>query len=81
MEQHYYVVNILVSDRENAYNLVNELLHQFAKLIKLRIGYPVDEEGFAIVFVVVKATNDEMGSFSGKLGKIKGVKVKSILVK
>ncbi len=81
MEQHYYVVNILVSDRENAYNSVNELLHQFAKLIKLRIGYPVDEEGFAIVFVVVKATNDEMGSFSGRLGKIKGVKVKSILVK
>ncbi len=81
VEKHYYTINILVLNREGAYNQVNELLHQYANLIKLRVGYPVEEEGFAVIFVVVKATNDEVGSFTGKLGKVSGVKVKSTLVK
>ncbi|AEH50209.1 TM1266 family iron-only hydrogenase system putative regulator [Pseudothermotoga thermarum] len=81
MEKRYYMINIVVLDRESAYNQVNELLHQYANLIKLRVGYPVEEEGFAVIFVVVKATNDEVGSFAGKLGKIPKVKVKSTLVK
>ncbi len=81
VEKHYYTINILVLNREGTYNQVNELLHQYANLIKLRVGYPVEEEGFAVIFVVVKATNDEVGSFTGKLGKVSGVKVKSTLVK
>ncbi len=81
MEKHYYTINILVLNREDAYNKVNELLHQYSNLIKLRVGYPVEEEGFAVIFVVVKATNDEVGSFTGKLGQVPSVKVKSTIIK
>ncbi|WP_448376267.1 TM1266 family iron-only hydrogenase system putative regulator [Fervidobacterium sp.] len=80
MEERYYTVDIIVHDRENAYSKVNELLHQYAEIIKLRVGYPVPEENIAIVFLIVKTTNDTMGAFTGKLGNIKGVKVKSIAV-
>jgi len=80
MEERYYTIDIIVTDRENAYSKVNELLHQYSEIIKLRVGYPVPEENIAIVFLIVKTTNDVMGSFTGKLGNIKGVKVKSIAV-
>jgi len=74
-------VNILVEDRQNAYGKVNELLHSFADIIKLRVGYPIPEENFAIITLIVKTTNDNFGSLTGRIGQIKGVKVKSIPVR
>ncbi len=75
------MVNILVENRQNAYKQVNELLHNFADVIRLRVGYPVPDENMAIILLVVKADNDTMGSLSGKLGQIKDVKVKTVPVK
>lgn len=80
MGERYYTIDIIVTDRENAYSKVNELLHQYSEIIRLRVGYPVPDENIAIVFLIVKTTNDIIGSFTGKLGNIKGVKVKSIAV-
>ncbi len=78
--ERYYTIDIIVHDRENAYSKVNELLHKYADIIKLRVGYPVPDENIAIVFLIVKTTNDNVGAFTGKLGNIKGVKVKSVAV-
>ncbi|HOQ39683.1 MAG TPA: iron-only hydrogenase system regulator [Fervidobacterium sp.] len=79
--ERYYTVDIIIVDRENAYSNVNELLHVYSNVIKLRVGYPVPDENIAVIFLVVKTTNDIFGAFTGKLGKINGVKVKSIAVK
>lgn len=79
--ERFYLVNILVEDRQDAYKRVNELLHDFADVIRLRVGYPVPDENIAIILLVIKATNDTVGSFSGRLGQIKGVKVKTIPIK
>lgn len=75
------MINILVENRQDAYKQVNELLHDFADVIRLRVGYPIPDENLAIILLVVKANNDMMGSFSGKLGQVKGVKVKTVPVK
>jgi len=74
-------VNIIVEDRQNAYRQVNELLHDFADVIRLRVGYPVPDENMAIILLIVKTTNDVIGSMSGKLGQVKGVKVKTVPLK
>ncbi len=79
--ERYYTVDIIIVDRENAYSKVNELLHVYSNIIRLRVGYPVPDENIAVVFLIVKTTNDNFGAFTGKLGKISGVKVKSIAVK
>lgn len=79
--ERFYLVNILVEDRQDAYKRVNELLHDFADVIRLRVGYPVPDENIAIILLVIKATNDTVGSFSGRLGQIKGLKVKTIPIK
>ncbi len=74
-------MNIVVQDRQDAYKRVNELLHDFADVIRLRVGYPVPDENIAIILLVIKATNDTVGSFSGRLGQIKGLKVKTVPIK
>ncbi|HEY8542429.1 MAG TPA: TM1266 family iron-only hydrogenase system putative regulator [Pseudothermotoga sp.] len=81
MLERFYVVNILVENRQDAYKQVNELLHNFADVIRLRVGYPVPDENIAIILLIVKADNDTMGSLSGRLGQIKEVKVKTVPVK
>lgn len=79
--ERFYLVNIVVQDRQDAYKRVNELLHDFADVIRLRVGYPVPDENIAIILLVIKATNDTVGSFSGRLGQIKGLKVKTVPIK
>lgn len=79
--ERFYIVNIIVEDRQNAYRQVNELLHDFADVIKLRVGYPVPDENMAIILLIVKTTNDVIGSMSGKLGQVKGVRVKTMPLK
>jgi len=80
-EKRFYVLTVLVEDRERAYRDVNELLHQFAEDICLRVGYPVKEENIAIIFLVLKTDNDTIGALSGKLGQIPGVRVKTVPLK
>ena len=77
----YYVMNILVLNRETAYRSVNEILHEFAEHIRLRVGFPILEENVAIIFVVLKTDNDTVGALSGRLGQVEGVRVKTTLIK
>ena len=81
MMVNYYMLNVLVLDREKAFRKVNEILHDFASHIKLRVGYPVPDENISIIFLILKTDNDTMGALSGKLGQIEGVKVKSTLIR
>lgn len=76
--ERFYTVDIIVTNRDDAYENVNQILHDFSRYIKLRVGYPIESENMAVIFVLFRATNDILGSFTGKLGQIKNVKVKSI---
>jgi putative iron-only hydrogenase system regulator len=76
-----HTITISVSNREDAYEKVGTLLHLFADKIKLRVGYPIDQKGVSIIFIIIELTNDELGSLSGKLGQINSVKVKSMTLK
>ena len=50
-------------------------------MILARVGLPCREKGISVITLVVEATTDELGSLSGRLGKIAGVSVKSALAK
>ncbi|MBC7123042.1 TM1266 family iron-only hydrogenase system putative regulator [Thermotoga caldifontis] len=81
MLERFYIVNIVVEDRQNAYRQVNELLHEFADVVRLRVGYPVPDENMAIILLVLKANNDTVGSLTGKLGQVRGVKVRTMPIR
>jgi putative iron-only hydrogenase system regulator len=76
-----HVVTIVIDNVEEAYHPITELLHFYADRIKLRVGYPMKEKNASVIFLIIELTLDEMGAFSGKLGQLKAVKVKSITLK
>ncbi len=81
MEKNYHTVTITVYDRESAFHKVSEILHSFAEEIVLRVGHPIKEHNVAVIFLILNMTQDRLGAFSGKLGQIQNVKVKSTSLK
>ena len=81
MDNRIHTLTISIYDSNSVYQKVGELLHVYADHILLRAGYPMREKNFAIIFLIVEMTNDELGAFSGKLGQIKNVKVSTTTIK
>jgi len=81
LEPQYHTITITISNRELSYKQVSDLLHSFGEKILLRVGYPVADTNTGVIFIIAKLTNDELGSFSGRLGQLKSVKVKSMTLK
>ncbi|MGE5390942.1 MAG: TM1266 family iron-only hydrogenase system putative regulator [Deltaproteobacteria bacterium] len=74
------VIGIVVEDREAAVR-VNNILHEHAGMIVGRMGIPYREKDVSVISLIVDGTTDELGSLTGKLGKISQVTVKSALTK
>lgn len=77
MEKRFHTATITIYDRDASYQKVQELLHKHAKNISLRVGYPLEDQGVAIIFLILKMTTDELGALSGQLGQLKDVSIKS----
>ena len=69
-------VAILVGNREQV-STVNTLISQHEQLILGRIGLPYREKHVSIIVLLVEGTTDELGAFSGKLGAVSGIKIRS----
>lgn len=81
MEKKYHNLCITVTDREKDYQKVGELLHDYAEDIQLRVGYPIPDVNVAMIFVILKMTNDKLGALTGKLGQINKVSVRATTIK
>ena len=44
-----------------------------------RQGLPMRERGFSVISLLLEGTTDELGSLTGKIGKIDGLRIKSVL--
>ena len=71
-------VGILIEDRSSVAS-VNEILSVFTPIIRGRLGVPDQETGEAVIGLIVKGTNEQLGAMTGRLGNLKGVQVKSAL--
>ena len=76
MDNRIAVIGIAVKNREEAAEKVNEGLSAFAGIIVGRMGIPYKERGIAVISIIADGSNDDIGALSGKLGSIKGIKVK-----
>ncbi len=71
-------IGIIIEDRSSA-KAVNEILSASSDIIRGRMGVPDQQTGDAVIGVVVKGTNEQLGAMTGRLGNLKGVQVKSAL--
>ncbi len=81
MEEKRHVVTIVIDDIDAAFTPVSELLHQYAPHILMRVGYPMRDRNVSVIFLVMELDIAKMGAFSGKLGQIPSVSVKTITLK
>ncbi len=72
---------LIVIEENDSVILVNKILSQHNTIIFGRQGIPIHALHLNIISVVLIGTTDEIGSLSGKLGKVTGVSVKTALIK
>ncbi len=76
METRVAVIAIIVEDDE-AVGKVNEYLHEAAPYIIGRMGLPYRQKNISIISIAIDAPQDVISGLSGKIGRIKGVSVKT----
>ena len=81
MESRMGFVGLIIEDREKNAARVNELLSEFGDIILARTGVPCPRRNCSAITLVIDATTDQLGSLTGRLGRIDGVSVKSMLSK
>jgi len=79
MEKRIGTALILIESKD-AVQQLNEIAFKHAGIIIGRQGLP-RSNGQNIISLVLEGTTDEIGSLTGQLGRLKGVQVKSVLLK
>ncbi len=77
MEERYHTATITIYNRDTSYQTVQELLHKYSENITMRVGYPLEDEKMAIIFLILKMSNDTLGALSGQLGQLADVEIKT----
>ncbi len=71
-------VGIVIEDMAQSAR-VNEIIGAYSDMVTGRIGVPDHARGIAVIGLLVEGTNDRIGAFTGTLGNVRGVSVKSAL--
>lgn len=79
MEKRIGTALILIESKE-AVQSMNEIAFKHSSIIIGRQGLP-RSNGQNIISLVLEGTTDEIGSLTGQLGRLKGLQVKSVLLK
>ena len=80
MRERLGVIGIIVKGREDSAGKINDILSEYGEFIVGRMGVPYREKGFSVISLIVDGTTDKIGALTGKLGKVNGVQVKSVLI-
>ena len=79
MEKRTGTVLIRIESRESV-QLLNEIISHHSDIIIGRQGLP-RENNQSIISLVLEGTTDQIGSLTGRLGRLSGIQVKSVLLK
>ena len=79
-ENRVAVIGIIINNREESAKKVNDILSNFGEIIIGRMGIPYKEKHLSVISIIADGTNEQIGALTGKLGNIKGVKVKVALM-
>lgn len=80
MEKRIGIVAVVVEKRENIGKL-NAILSEFNQIIISRLGLPLKDKAIHVISLVVEGNTDQIGSMTGKIGRLDGIQVKSVLTK
>ncbi|MFH0757406.1 MAG: TM1266 family iron-only hydrogenase system putative regulator [Bacteroidota bacterium] len=78
MEKRIGAIIILVS-QDGDPGRINSIISEHSEMILGRQGIPLRDRSTNVISLVLEGDTDRMGSLAGKLGRLPGVKVKSVL--
>ena len=78
MEKRIGAILILIGKGGDIHR-INAIISDHADLILGRQGIPLRDRSTSVISLVLEGNTDRMGSLSGQLGRLPGVKVKSVL--
>jgi putative iron-only hydrogenase system regulator len=74
------IIGVVITDL-NCTSEINQIIHEYSSLIVGRMGIPYRERGVSVISLIVDGSNDDISALTGKLGRITGVTVKSMVTK
>ena len=80
MERRIASIIILISPGADTARM-NQILGRFSDFIIGRMGVNLRHRNLRIISIIVEASNDQIGALSGQLGLIRGIKVKTAILK
>ena len=80
MEERIGSILIMVNSREEIAEL-NRIISNYADIIIGRQGIRLKDKGRNIISLVLEGTTDELGGLTGQLGRLKGITLKSVVLK
>ena len=78
MEKRIGVVAVLVTGKDSIPAL-NAVLSDYSEIIFGRQGLPFKNKGIHVISLVVEGDTDQIGAMTGRIGRLKGIQVKSVL--
>jgi len=80
MEERIGFIGIVIEDLTQTAR-VNQIISLYQEMITGRIGVPDHERKMAVIGLLIRGDAKNIGAFTGKLGNVPGVQVKSALAK
>ncbi len=81
MEKRLGTISIILDPQVAPVTTVNELISKFGDAVIARMGLPRPDRGVNIITLITESSVDRLSAFTGKLGKLPGVQVKSLMAK
>ena len=78
MEKRIGIIAILVKDKTSISKL-NAIISSHSDIMLGRQGMPLRDRGINVISLIVEGTTDQIGAAAGKIGRLPGVQVKSVL--
>ena len=70
---------LILTETESDIQRINRIISEHSDIILGRQGIPLRDRPVNVISLVLEGDTDRIGALTGKLGRMQGVKVKSLL--
>ena len=71
------VISMVIDGPDAVQKEVNTVIGEYRDIVKGRMGIPIPEQDVSIISIAVIGEADRINAFTGRLGRIAGVNVKT----
>ncbi|WP_350345167.1 TM1266 family iron-only hydrogenase system putative regulator [Proteinivorax tanatarense] len=75
------VISSILEEPQKCQEQFNRVVSNYGRIVRGRMGIPFNEQGISVVSITVVGSLNEINSFTGKLGSIDSVTVKTAISK